>query len=64
MVYMFEGVTPDELTFWRSVGPINLKAAAISACVCHGLTAWVGRVMCAGGSTDTPCVGSLVQQLI
>jgi hypothetical protein len=60
MVYMFEGVTPDELTFWRSIGPIDLKLAAIRVCVCHGPTAWVGRAMCAGGPTDMSCVGSLV----
>ena len=39
MVYMLEGVSSDELAFWRSVGPIDLKPAAIRVCVCHGPTA-------------------------
>jgi hypothetical protein len=34
MVYKVEGATPNRLAFWGSVGPRDLKPAAIRAGVC------------------------------
>jgi hypothetical protein len=34
MVYKVEGATPNMIAFWRSVGPRDLKPAAICAGAC------------------------------
>lgn len=57
MIYMVDGATPNGLAFWRSVSPTDLKAHYyMCGRVCRGPTGWVGRVVGAGGPTDTPCV--------
>jgi hypothetical protein len=46
MVYKVEGVTPIRLAFWGSVGPRDLKSAAIhaGACVAARQPGWACRV--------------------
>jgi hypothetical protein len=46
MVYMVEGATPIRLAFWGSVGPRDLKPAAIcvGACVAARQPGWARRV--------------------
>jgi hypothetical protein len=46
MVYMVEGATPERLAFWGSVGPRDLKLAAIrvGACVAARQPGWACRV--------------------
>jgi hypothetical protein len=46
MVYMVEGATPIRLAFWGSVGPKDLKPAAIraDACVAARQPGWARRV--------------------
>jgi hypothetical protein len=46
MVYMVEGATPDRLVFWGSVGPRDLKPAAIhaGACVAARQPGWARHV--------------------
>jgi hypothetical protein len=63
MVYMVDGATPYQANFLGSVGPRDLKPAAIRvACVrvYHGPTTWVGAPCVRAVPTDTPCVGGLV----
>jgi hypothetical protein len=47
MVYMVEGATPIRLAFWGSVGPRDLKLAAIraGACVVARQPGWA-RLVC------------------
>jgi hypothetical protein len=50
MVYMVEGATPKRLAFWGSVGPRDLKPAAILAGACVSRPDSLGgRAVCAGG---------------
>jgi hypothetical protein len=46
MVYKVEGATPIRLAFWGSVGPRDLKPAAIraGACVAARQPGWARRV--------------------
>ena len=46
MTYMIDGATPNRLAFWRSVGPKDLKPAAIRAgvCVATRQPGWARRV--------------------
>jgi hypothetical protein len=46
MVYKVEGATPNRLSFWGSVGPRDLKPAAIRvvACVVARQPGWARRV--------------------
>jgi hypothetical protein len=46
MIYMVKGATPMRLVFWGSVGPRDLKSAAIraGACVAARQPGWARRV--------------------
>jgi hypothetical protein len=46
MVYKVEGATPIRLAFWGSVGPRDLKPAAIraGACVAARQPGWARRI--------------------
>jgi hypothetical protein len=46
MVYKVEGATPNRLVFWGSVGPRDLKPAAIraGACVAAQQPGWARRL--------------------
>jgi hypothetical protein len=65
MVYMVEGATPNRLAFWGSVGPRDLKPAAIraGACVAARQLGWARRVC---GRSRRTCRVSAVrfQQLV
>jgi hypothetical protein len=53
MVYKVEGATPKRLAFWGSVGPRDLKPAAIraGACVAARQPGWPRRVCGRPGRT-------------
>jgi hypothetical protein len=56
MVYKVEGATPDRLVFWGSVGPRDLKPAAIraGACVAARQPGW-GAVCAVGPDGHAVC---------
>ena len=62
MVYKVEGVTPIRLAFWGSVGPRDLKPAAIraGACVAARQPGWARRVCVKGKCALGPFLSVLV----